>query len=62
MKAIIEQFEPDVHQFLAVDVVGKNGDLFAKYYFSLFATGWTASIVKPCLTNSSAADGTARDR
>jgi hypothetical protein len=32
MKAIIEQFEPDVHQFFPVDVVGKNGDLFAKHY------------------------------
>lgn len=33
MKAIIEQFEPDVHQFFPVDVVGKNGDLFARHYF-----------------------------
>jgi len=33
LKAIIERFEPDVHQFFPVDVVGKNGDLFAKHYF-----------------------------
>jgi hypothetical protein len=33
MKAIIEQFEPGVHQFFPVDVVGKNGELLAKHYF-----------------------------
>jgi uncharacterized protein DUF1629 len=32
MKAIIEQFEPDVHQFFPVDVIGKNGDLLAKHH------------------------------
>jgi hypothetical protein len=33
MKSMIEQLEPDVHQFFPVDVVGKEGDLFAKHYF-----------------------------
>ena len=32
MRAVIEQFEPDVHQFFPVDVVGKNGDLLSKHY------------------------------